>query len=158
LALACLELSRQRQLRPVVLGSPGQREAVARLRAVAPQVEFIDLVGHTSISQLCGLVSACDATIANDSGLMHLSAALGTPTVAIYAMTDPAITWCYDNNPAHRIVRRAECRPCYALDPVLPVRCEMRPCSALIDVDRVVSATIDAVAGRHAGALAPEQS
>ena len=43
------------------------------------------------VPQLAGLIGACRAFIGNDSGVSHLAAALGVPTVAVYGRTDPAV-------------------------------------------------------------------
>lgn len=47
------------------------------------------LAPETDIKQLAGLISKCNLVIANDSGPMHLSAALGIPTIGLYGPTDP---------------------------------------------------------------------
>ncbi len=52
----------------------------------------INLAGKTSLSELAALLSKSKLTVANDSGGTHLSAALGTPTLAIFGITDPELT------------------------------------------------------------------
>jgi len=60
---------------------------------------------------LAAILSRCGLYVGNDSGVSHLAAALGVPTVAIFGPTDPAI-WA-PRGPAVRIVRTAiSCAPC----------------------------------------------
>jgi ADP-heptose:LPS heptosyltransferase len=44
------------------------------------------------LEELAALIAACDAAVGNDSGLTHLAAALGTPTLALFGPTDPSRT------------------------------------------------------------------
>jgi lipopolysaccharide heptosyltransferase II len=79
---------------PVVLvGSPGEREYIAGLRAEA-RVEpgwLIDLSGELSIAELCALLARAGALVSNDSGPMHLGAALGTPTLGLFGPETPVM-------------------------------------------------------------------
>ena len=47
----------------------------------------IDLIGHTSMEQLVGVLKAADVVVGNDSGAMHLAAGLGTRVVATFGPT-----------------------------------------------------------------------
>jgi len=143
LARACSELWKTRKLRPVVLGAPGQEETVSALQSVLQDVEVIDFIGKTTPREAAALLAACAVTISNDSGLMHLSAAVGTPTVAIYGMTDPSITWVYGNNLHHRIVRRSDCLPCYAISAAILASCSGRSCLNAITPKTVVRAVLE---------------
>jgi heptosyltransferase-2 len=71
----------------VLTGSP-QEAAVTRSvrRAVAPA---IDLGGELRFGTLGAVISRCTAFVANDSGPMHISRALGVPTLALFGSTDP---------------------------------------------------------------------
>jgi heptosyltransferase-2 len=70
-----------------VLGGPSET-ATARQIAEAGGANVIDLTG-TDLRNATLALAAADAAVTNDSGLMHISAAIGTPTVAIFGPTSP---------------------------------------------------------------------
>jgi heptosyltransferase II len=81
--------------RALVVGSAGDRaafEAIERALGAAGRTDvakaYIDMVGRTDLPLLMGLLSRCAAFVSNDSGAMHLAAALGVPTVAIFGPTN----------------------------------------------------------------------
>ncbi|HET6344230.1 MAG TPA: glycosyltransferase family 9 protein, partial [Myxococcota bacterium] len=84
-ALAAWALGQGAQV--VLSGSPGEAEVTAAVRAVAPGA--LDLAGKVSLGELGGLVEACTAFVANDSGPMHVARGLGVPTLAFFGSTDP---------------------------------------------------------------------
>jgi lipopolysaccharide heptosyltransferase I len=72
----------------------------------------LDLTGRTTLGQLVALLRRADLVIANDSGPMHIAAALGRPLVAIFGPTNPLRTGPYGRPAA--VVRVAKsCSPCY---------------------------------------------
>jgi ADP-heptose:LPS heptosyltransferase len=56
---------------------------------------MVDLVGRTSLSEVVALFSMADLVITADTGLLHVADALGTPLVAVFGPTDPALTGPY---------------------------------------------------------------
>jgi len=70
-----------------VLGGPSEA-ATARQIAEAAGEHVRDLTG-TDLRNAVLALAAADVSVTNDSGLMHVSAALGTPTVAIFGPTSP---------------------------------------------------------------------
>lgn len=75
----------------VVLGV-SRESALCERVAQGIGVAALNLAGKTSLAEWIGLLRACDLVVANDSGGMHLAAAVGTPVAAIYGTTDPART------------------------------------------------------------------
>lgn len=75
---------------PVVLGT--NNDKVAGNEICAGLSEAINLAGATSMSELLALLQLADFVVANDSGAMHLAAALGSKGVAIFGSTDPIAT------------------------------------------------------------------
>lgn len=68
------------------------------------------LVGKTNVPVLAGVLARCKALISNDTGPMHVGAAVGTPTVAMYASTYPVWTKPFGSE---LIYPDIECSPCY---------------------------------------------
>jgi heptosyltransferase-2 len=93
----------------LLLGSPKDRAVCDEITAVVPQAH--NLAGSTSLSEAIALTSHCAAIVTNDSGLMHIGAALGRPVVAIYGPTDPRHT-----PPLSQLAQilwlHIECSPC----------------------------------------------
>ena len=50
------------------------------------------MAGETSVAEWAALLQACDLVVCNDSGGAHMAAAVGTPEVVIFGMTDPSRT------------------------------------------------------------------
>ena len=72
----------------------------------------IDLTGKTSIAELPAMLSQCHLFLGNDSGAMHVAAAVGLPVVAIFGPTDPYGT--SPVTPRHSIVQdKPYCSPCF---------------------------------------------
>jgi len=67
--------------------------------------------GKTTLAQALQLISACRLMLCNDSGLMHVAAGLGIPTVAPFGATDPART-APSGSSVKIIYKPAECSPC----------------------------------------------
>lgn len=72
--------------RVLVFGGAGD---AAEAAVAAGTDGAFDLSGRTSLEALAGGLAACDAVVANDTGPMHVAAALGTPVVALFGAGDP---------------------------------------------------------------------
>ena len=143
MAETAARLIRERGWRCVLLGAahdqPAARAIESWLRAQAPAEagRLMDLVGRTSLGALAGVLDRASAVISNDSGGMHLAAALGRPVVAIFGPTDERATSPLGNHTV--LVEPVFCRPCMLRDCPIDHRCMKR-----ISVQRV----LDAVAGQ----------
>jgi heptosyltransferase-2 len=77
----------------VILGGPGEleaaRETTERLEGGPP---FLNLAGRTGLADCARILARADLAVTNDSGLMHLACALGTPTVTPFGPTSPVTT------------------------------------------------------------------
>ena len=89
--------------RVVLLGGPGELDLTREIRSRI-QAPVIDLAAKTSLVELMGVLDALSVLVTNDSGPMHLAAALGTPTVAIFGPTDERETGPMGQN--SRVLRR----------------------------------------------------
>jgi heptosyltransferase-2 len=80
------------------------------------------LVGKTDLPTLAGVLATCRALVTNDSGAMHLAAAVGTPVTAVFGPTNERAT--FPRGDAHRVLTNAVwCRPCMLRECPLDHRC-----------------------------------
>lgn len=70
--------------RLAVFGAPGEEAQAAAVCEALPSESVIDLVGKLDLLQSAACLGRCDFFVGNDSGLMHLSAAVGTPTLGLF--------------------------------------------------------------------------
>ena len=92
----------------VIVGTKGDEP---EFNGVFSKEEWVSLVGELSLMELGHLLKSARLFITNDSGPMHLAAAFGTPTLAIFGPTDPEVYGPY--GPTHRVVRLdLHCSPC----------------------------------------------
>lgn len=84
----------------------------------------ISLAGSTSLRQLMALISLCDVFLTNDSGPMHLAAALKRPLVALFGSTSDLKTGPYGIGCV--IHKHVECSPCYRRECPIDLRCMTR--------------------------------
>lgn len=127
-------------LNVVLLGGQEDRDAC---RAVAGAAEggALDLGGRCDFRQLVGVLALSAGVVANDSGGMHLAAALGAPVVGLFFSTDPR--WTGPLGPGSVALRAtADCSPCFRRS------CERgEQCTETIEVGEVLSA-LAGLAGR----------
>ncbi|WP_094603888.1 Lipopolysaccharide core heptosyltransferase RfaQ [Sporomusa silvacetica DSM 10669] len=97
----CDRLYTAEKFTPVVIGGPGDDPLLERLLAQV-QIPPISLVGKTSLKQLAYVIKNAAAFIGGDTGPMHLSAALGIPTIALMGPTDQIRNGPYGNT--HRVI------------------------------------------------------
>ena len=70
--------------------------------------------GTLSFPALCALIEAADVVITNNTGPMHLAAAVATPVVALFALTNPPEQWGPWQVPHRLLWREVPCRLCYS--------------------------------------------
>lgn len=81
----------------------------------------INLAGKTSLKELIALISCCSVLLTNDSGPMHIAAAVGTFPIALFGSTNPAQTGPYKSGEV--IYKQASCSPCYQRCCPIDFRC-----------------------------------
>ena len=75
-------------------------------------MQGINLAGEIDVRKSIAILERCAMFITNDSGLMHIAASLGVPTVAIFGSTDPKLTGPLGDN-VRVIQKKIECSPCF---------------------------------------------
>jgi heptosyltransferase-2 len=104
-----------------------------------------NLAGRTSLRELCASLRVCRVVVTNDTGPMHVAAALGVPVVAVFGSTSPELTGPgLPGDCRHEIVRAATpCAPCFLRDCPIDLRClnAIGPATVLAAVNRVISRT-----------------
>ncbi len=97
----------------VITGVERDREkAVPLLEALG--VHGVSLVGQTTVPELAALVSAARLVITNNTSVMHLADATGTPNLVTYSGTELESQWRPRNSPSRLLRRPTWCSPCYA--------------------------------------------
>ena len=133
----------ERGLAVVLTGTAAESELVARLSA-AIAYPTVNLAGRTTLWTLGALIEGAAHLVCNDTGVSHVAAALGTPSVVISSGGD-ALRWAPLDGSRHIVLwHPLPCRPCaHATCPI------GHECARAIGVDEVVQA-VDAHAGLRA--------
>jgi heptosyltransferase II len=110
------DLAEQLAMPAVLLGSAKDKEAAAAIRGK-------NLVGQTTLDEAIRIIAGAALVVSNDSGLMHVAAALGRPQVALFGSSSPEHT--PPASPSARVLwLHLECSPCFAREcPLGHFRC-----------------------------------
>lgn len=99
------------KIRSVVIGSSSDRR-IADTVVSSSHGRAISLAGETSLSELIALMRAASVVITNDSGPMHIGAALNIPVIAVFGPTSSVLTGPYGKG--HVVLQSDEpCSPCF---------------------------------------------
>ena len=128
----------------VLLGTEHEAPAAAIIAAQAPAAM---LAGRDRPALLPSLLAELDALVAGDTGVAHLAAALGTPVVALFGPTDPALS--APRGRALALTHPVPCAPCFYR--VCPIE---HPCLRGLDAPRVRDAVLTLIASAPAGGTA----
>ncbi len=101
-------LSERKGAAVLLFGTAGERDP---LEEISAGTGAVNLAGRTDLKTLAAVISLCRVLAANDSGPLHLAAALGVGAVGLYGSTDPAATGPRGEK-VRVIYRKAECSPC----------------------------------------------
>jgi lipopolysaccharide heptosyltransferase II len=106
----------------VLIGSVADASTVADVLARVKSEGALNLTGRTDLPQLAGLLSHCRALVTNDSGAMHLAAAVGVSVTAVFGPTSERATRPLGD--AHVVITHdVWCRPCMLRECPLDHRC-----------------------------------
>ena len=124
----------------MVVGGPDERalgEALAPLTSPAP----INAIGQTTLMELACLIKRCTVFLAHDSSSLHVAAAVGTPTVALFGPTDPR-RHLPPTFIGQVIAKDVFCSPCYS------TRCRTitHACMKRISVEEVLNTVLGLLA------------
>ena len=118
------QLINERQASVVIFGSANE-VVIAEAIQSAMRNRPIVFSGRTALSELIAMIACCNLFLTNDSGPMHLAAALGVPTLAVFGSTDETATG--PMSPAAVVVnKRVECSPCLLRKCPIDHRCMTR--------------------------------
>ncbi|MFT5033860.1 MAG: heptosyltransferase-2 [Bacteroidia bacterium] len=131
--------------RVVLMGSAKDSDVAECIRStLAPdaQGDCINLCGKTSLGEAIDILSQVDAVVSNDSGLMHIAAALQRPLVVVYGSTSPGFT-----PPLAEVVAieqiPVDCGPCFKREcPLGHMKClvDLEPGRVIASLDRLLDA------------------
>ncbi len=111
----------------VLVGAREDRETGRAIESSLPAgARMVNLIGRTSLRDLIGVIARCSAFVSNDSGAMHIAAALGVPLTAIFGPTDERVTAPAGRAQADVILRQVFCRPCMLRECPIDHRCMKR--------------------------------
>jgi lipopolysaccharide heptosyltransferase I len=106
------ELYSRFKVRSVYVGTAEDRSVMQGVDGWVP-AGSAEIFGRTGIKTLSAVFKLANAVLTNDSGPMHIAAAAGTPTVALFGPTDPKRTGPYGEG--HRVLTSdVECAPCFS--------------------------------------------
>jgi heptosyltransferase-2 len=124
-----------------IVGSADDRGTGAAVESAAgPAARPLNLVGRTDLPALAGVLTHCRGLVSNDSGAMHVAAALGIRVTAIFGPTDERATRPLGSTPPLVLTNPVWCRPCMLRECPIDHRCMRR-----IGVDAVLAAARQAL-------------
>ena len=127
----------------LIFGGKGDAELAGRIAAEIHHSSFIihNLSGQTTLRELMALLKSCRVLLTNDTGPMHVAAALGTPVVVPFGSTSPELTGPgLPGDARHKLLKSdAPCSPCFLRECPIDFRCMNG-----ISVERVVAAVMAA--------------
>jgi heptosyltransferase-2 len=115
------ELAARYGVRILMFGSAGESALASEIAGRMAHTPAL-LAGRTTLGQLMALIERCALFITNDSGPMHLAAALGIPQVAIFGSTSDVATGPLSRD-AEIIRVPADCSPCFLRECPTDLRC-----------------------------------
>jgi lipopolysaccharide heptosyltransferase II len=95
-----------------LFGAPAEKEMGVEMSKKLEGLQHQNWVGQTSMTELIDKLKSCEVLVTNDTGTMHLAAAMGVPTISIFGSTEPEFTGPMGSqHVVHR--KKQECSPCF---------------------------------------------
>jgi heptosyltransferase-2 len=151
---AAIQIQRRTNCRWLIFGAKTETETAARMTAHITRaaeehagrgsrratLPVVNLAGATTLGDLCAALKLCRVLLTNDSGPMHVAAALGASVVVPFGSTSPELTGPgLPGDTRHRLLRaNAPCSPCFLRECPIDFRCMTG-----IAVERVVQAVLE---------------
>jgi heptosyltransferase II len=135
------EIQQQTNCAWILFGGPNDAEFTNQIQsALGSGSAILNLAGKTSLRELMCLLKQCRVFLTNDTGPMHVAAALGVPVVAIFGSTSAPLTGPISSGLVHHqiITSDAPCSPCFLRECPIDFRCMNG-----ISVDQVVRAVVE---------------
>ena len=146
---AATETQKRANCRWLIVGGPADVSIAAgitdSLQQTFPSAPPLNLAGRTTLRELCALLKCCRLLLSNDTGPMHVAAAVGTPVVALFGSTSPELTGPgLPGDSRHRLLKsNAPCSPCFLRACPIDFRCMKG-----IEIEPVIAAVLSACASR----------
>jgi ADP-heptose:LPS heptosyltransferase len=130
----------------ILTGTEEECDLVATItRQLPPAIRgsVYPIAGKLPFADFCGLIQAADLVVTNNTGPMHMAAALKTPVVALFALTNSPEQWGPWRVPHRLLYYDVPCRMCYSR--VCP---RDQDCLRLVPPERAVEAAAELLAER----------
>jgi ADP-heptose:LPS heptosyltransferase len=137
----CDRLETHRKARVVLLGGPEDTDTISEIMKLVQSSHPIQ-VSKTTVRQASAIIAHCHLMISNDNGGMHLSAALGVPTVAVFGPSDLRAARPLGVPAAVIQTKDLGCCPCWAPEngPIICKNATQALCLLTISVEEVFDA------------------
>lgn len=120
----------------ILIGSEFDKKLAEEIKQCT-KMKPLNTTGSLKINQVGALLKNCNLLITNDTGPMHIAAAIGVPTVSIFSGVDIPFLW-YPSGDNHKIFyNKVACSPCFQQN------CNKHICMEGIPVDRVYDAVVE---------------
>lgn len=128
----------------VLIGSTADAETTSEVCAMVPdtaRASVSDLAGRTSLEVLAAVLRLARACVSNDSGAMHVAAAVGVPLAALFGPTNEHETAPLAHAPMDLLIHHVSCRPCMLRECPIDHPCmrDLDPARVLTSVHRLLA-------------------